>query len=588
MHGDGAVTHASTSGLAQRGAELVWRGFERYRRDFLAITRRAKRRFEQQDWHAGQADAQERLGLYDRVIGEVVAEVRTLLGPFQRETAVWAGMREAHSQALLEQPAAEIAETFFNSVTRRIFHTVGINPAIEYLDFRFERVAASPDAARCREYAARPDAEAAVRALLGDYSFAVPWADLGRDARLVAREIERSWAAGAAPLACSRIEVLEPVFYRRKGAYLVGRARGGDRVMPLVLALVHEPGGVVVDAVLHTESEVSIVFGFTRSYFQAEVQRPAETIAFLRSLMPVKPVGELYNALGFHKHGKTEFYRALQRHLVRTTEQFERAPGSRGLVMEVFTLPSFDVVFKVIRDEFPLPKRTTPDEVKRRYELVFAHDRAGRLVEAQLFEGLSFPRERFGRRLLTELLDSASCSVHVAGDQVVLGHVYAERRVRPLDLYLRESETGAAVRAALDYGQAIRDLASTGIFPGDVLLKNFGVTRHGRVVFYDYDELRLLDECRFRDLPEPRYPEEELADEPWFHVAPNDVFPEELARFVPFDGERRDAFLAAHGRLYTLEFWRDLQARSAAGEVGDIFPYGEERRLRLSARHDAG
>lgn len=499
---------------------------------------------------------------------------------------MWAEMRGAHSRALPEQPAAEIAETFFNSVTRRVFHTVGINAAIEYLDFSAEPKAASPGAARCREYAVQPDTAAAVRALLEDYGFAVPWADLGRDARLVARRIERGWADGAALSACDSIEVLEPVFYRRKGAYLVGRARGAGRVMPLVLALVREPDGVVVDAVLHTEDEASIVFGFTRSYFQAEVRRPADTIGFLRSLMPIKPVGELYNALGFHKHGKTQFYRDLRRHLARTTEQFERAAGARGLVMEVFALPSFDVVFKVIRDEFPPPKRTTPDEVKRRYRLVFAHDRAGRLVDAQLFEGLSFPRERFGRRLLEELLETASRSVRVEGDQVAISHVYAERRVRPLDLYLTESVEAPAVRAALDYGQAIRDLASTGIFPGDVLLKNFGVTRHGRVVFYDYDELRLLEECRFCAWPEPRYPEDELADEPWFYVAPNDVFPEELGRFVPFTGGRRDAYLAAHGRLYTLEYWQDLQSRLAAGEVVDIFPYGEERRLRSSASTD--
>jgi isocitrate dehydrogenase kinase/phosphatase len=349
--------------------------------------------------------------------------------------------------------------------------------------------------------------------------------------------------------------------------------------MPLVLALVHGSDGIVVDAALVAEAEVSIVFSFTRSYFHADVARPAEAIEFLRSLMPVKPVSELYNALGHNKHGKTELYREVRRHLDRTDERFERAPGTRGLVMEVFTLPSFDVVFKVIRDSFPPPKQTTPEEVRRRYQLVFGHDRAGRLVEAHTFEGLSFPRARFSRRLLAELVESSSRAVRVEGDEVVIRHGYTERRVRPLDLYLREAEDEAALHAALDYGQTIRDLAATGIFPGDLLLKNFGVTRHGRVVFYDYDELRLLAECDFRRLPAPRHEEDEWSAEPWFFVGSNDVFPEELGRFVPFDGSTRDAFLSVHGALYTPAFWQDIQRRNAAGEMVDIFPYPEERRL---------
>jgi isocitrate dehydrogenase kinase/phosphatase len=573
------MTGARPDALAEQGARLIYAGFERYRRDFLEITGRAKRRFEARDWPGGQADSRERLALYGLAIEQIVSEADALLGPRASDPALWTGMRAAYSQAVLGDPAAEIAETFFNSATRRVFGTVGTNQFVEFLDFRFERVPAALQASPSRDYATQPDPVAAVRSLLDDCRFTVPFADRERDAQAVAARIARAWAAGEAPLPHEKLEVLTPVFYRRKGAYVVGRVRGGNRVMPLVLALVHGGSGVRVDAVLLTESDASVVFGFTRSYFQAEVRHPAETIAFLRTLLPVKPVSELYNALGFHKHGKTEFYRDLQRHLTRTTEQFERAPGERGLVMEVFTLPSFDVVFKMIRDAFPPPKQTTPAEVMRRYGMVFAHDRAGRLLDAQAFMGLTFPRGRFSRRLLAELLESCAQTVRVEGDQVVLRHLYAERRVRPLDLYLRDADEADAIDAALDYGQAIRDLACTGIFPGDLLLKNFGVTRHGRVAFYDYDELRLLSECRFRAMPEPRFPEDETAEEPWFHVGANDVFPAELARFVPFSGAVRDAFLKEHGCLYALEYWLDLQEKDAAGEIVDIYPYIAERRL---------
>jgi isocitrate dehydrogenase kinase/phosphatase len=565
--------------LAARAAELARHGFERYYREFLQVTGRAKRRFEQRDWSGAQADARERLELYGRVIDELVAELRGLLGAREHDAALWTAIRAEHSRTVVGHPATEIAETFFNSVTRRIFHTVGTNPVIEYLDFTFERLPGPLPASPCRTFPARPDAAAAVRKLLEECAFAAPWADLARNAGLAGRQIDRAWAAGGAPLAYEDLEVLVPVFYRRKGAYLVGRMRGGNRVMPVVLALVHGPEGLALDAVLLTETEVSIVFSFTRSYFQAEVRRPAETIAFLRSLMPVKPVGELYNALGFHKHGKTEFYRDLQRHLARTDEKFERAPGARGMVMEVFTLPGFDAVFKVIRDSFAPPKQTSAEEVKRRYAMVFGHDRAGRLVDAQDFEELSFPKARFSRTLLADLLAAASRSVRVDGDAVVIRYLYAERRVRPLDLFLADAEEPVALQAALDYGQTIRDLAATGIFPGDLLLKNFGVTRHGRVVFYDYDELRLVEECQFRDFPEPRNAEEEMADEPWFAVGPGDVFPEELGRFVPFHGALRAAFLAAHGCLYDTAWWNAMQQKVATGELADIYPYGEEQRL---------
>jgi isocitrate dehydrogenase kinase/phosphatase len=296
--------------------------------------------------------------------------------------------------------------------------------------------------------------------------------------------------------------------------------------------------------------------------------------------MPLKPVAELYSALGHNKHGKTEFYRALRRHLARTDDRFEIAPGARGTVMVVFTLPSLDVVFKVIRDRFTYPKQTTRDQVRRRYRLVFEHDRAGRLVDAQEFEHLAFPRRRFHPSLLEELLGSASLNVTLEGEHVVLHHLYTERRVRPLNLHLRAADQASARRVVLDYGQAIRDLAATNIFPGDLLLKNFGVTRHGRVIFYDYDELCLLEECRIREFPEPRYPEEEIAAEPWFHVGEHDVFPEEFERFLELDGALRETFLRRHRCLFDPGYWRDVQARHRAGELVDVFPYGLEHRLR--------
>jgi len=376
-------------------------------------------------------------------------------------------------------------------------------------------------------------------------------------------------------------EVLPAVFYRNTGAFLVGRIRAGLDVIPLILALVHPEGGIRADAVLLTADDASIVFGFTRSYFHVLGEHPGAMAEFLQSIMPQKRVDELYTSIGYNKHGKTELYRRLLRHLADDpAARFEPAEGDKGLVMSVFALPSFHIVFKIIKDRFGFPKNLTRQAVEDRYQFVFVHDRVGRLADAQEFELLRFPRDRFDPAVLEELEREASSSVELAGNDVVLRHLYTERQVTPLNLYLRRADPVAGTRAIVDYGNAIKELAAANIFTGDMLLKNFGVTRHGRVVFYDYDELCLLTECTFRPLPQPATPEDEMSAEAWFHVAERDVFPEEFRPMLSLPGRLGQAFRERHEDLMTVEFWRDLQQRQHAGPpVLDVRPYREEQRL---------
>jgi isocitrate dehydrogenase kinase/phosphatase len=254
------------------------------------------------------------------------------------------------------------------------------------------------------------------------------------------------------------------------------------------------------------------------------------------------------------------------------------------MVMAVFTLPGFDVVFKVIRDRFEYPKTVTHDEVRARYRMVFRHDRAGRLVDAQEFEHLAFERHRFDHRLLDELLSTCAERVQVRGGLVVISHLYTERRLRPLDLFLREAGAEAAREAVIDYGLALRDLAATNVFPGDMLLKNFGVSRHGRLIFYDYDELCTLEECRFRELPASRDAGDEGAAEPWFYVGEHDIFPEEFRAFLGLSGDLLDTFMTHHHELLAVPFWHRMQELHRAGEVLDIYPYRSVRRLRPTPR----
>ena len=581
-HREAASVGELHSELAHRAAGEILAGFDGHQRRFAEITRRAPRRQAERDWHAMQADALERLDLYESEVNRTVIGLGRTLGDHVRCRTCWTVMKTAFARLAAERADQELARTFFNSTTRRVFATVGIDPEIEFV----EPVPAGLEPEGPPPYTthAHGGATAAlIRDILAVHPVGAPYRRLDDDATLIAQRIDAYRESAWAEQDIDALDVLDAVFYRNKGAYLIGRIRGGRRLMPLVIALVNDGGFIVADAVLLSVDEASIVFSFTRSAFHVDVEAPARMIRFLKSIMPAKRVAELYLALGYDKHGKAELYRDLVAHLDRSTDRFEIAPGDAGLVMVVFTLPSYDVVFKVIRDAFGYPKSTSREHVMGRYRLVFKHDRAGRLVDTQEFKDLAIPRDRVSDDLLAELLQAAGHSVVLAGDRVVLKHVYTERRVTPLNLYLRTADEAAGRDAVLDFGRVIKDLAATNIFPGDVLLKNFGVTRHGRVVFYDYDEICLLTECNFRAMPEPRTDEEALAAEPWFYVGPHDIFPTELGTFMGLYGPLRDVFLTEHADLLGPEFWREMQALHADGAVMDIFPYRPERRLRDSA-----
>jgi isocitrate dehydrogenase kinase/phosphatase len=563
--------------MPQRAADLLVRQWVALRERFDDVTRRAAARFEGRDWHGMQSDALERLGLYRQTTDAALAELRRSHGAHLADHTLWPPLKQAFSSRIAGRADRLLAETFLNSITRRVFATVGVDRGIEFVDSDFDP-APTEAQAPLHETLVDPDARELVRRVLRRFSLAAPWSDFEADVRAVARLIEDVAAVEGA--GCGfEAQLLPMLFYRNQGAYVVGRLKGCGRWRPLILALLHRPDGLMVDAALVDEDDAARVFSFTRSYFLVAVERPVALVEFLHAIMPGKRVHELWTSLGFNKHGKTELYRHLLRHLRESSDSFRHAPGQRGLVMAVFTLPSYDVAFKVIRDHIQRPKEIGREHVMAKYQLVFQRDRAGRLVDAQEFEHLAFERRRFEPALLEELLATAPSGVVPRGDAVEIRHLYTERRLTPLDVYLRESEPVAAEHAVLDYGQCLRDLAGTNIFPGDLLLKNFGVTRQQRVVFYDYDELALLDDCRFRDLPQPRDDEEEMAGEAWYYVGQNDIFPEEFLPFIGLSGRLREVFLDAHGELLTPRYWWDMQERVRAGELHEIFPYDATRRL---------
>ena len=568
----------SESRLANLGARLVAEAYAGFETRFRIVTRRARIRFAERDWAGMAADARERLDLYERAAEGAATAIRELFGARTEDGLVWAGMKAVYSGVIMDRHDWDLAETFFNSVTRKIFTTVGVDPRIEFVDTDFDSPPTESAAPLHRSYPAGSLPEL-VASILEDARLSAGFADLAGDAARAGARIADHLRAIGAPRVVDRTEVVDAVFFRGKGAYLVGRMYSGSHVVPLVLALLHPAEGVVVDAVLLTENQVSVVFSFTRSYFHVDVDRPWDLIRFLRSLMPRKRLAELYISLGHHKHGKTALYRELRRHLLTSGDSFTMARGTPGLVMVVFTLPGFDVVFKVIKDRFPPPKSTTRAQVKDKYRFVFHHDRAGRLVDAQEFAYLALPAARFEPEVLEVLTAQCARSVRVEDATVTITHCYVERRVVPLDLYLRDADPALAREAMLDYGDALRELAASGIFPGDLLLKNFGVTRHGRVVFYDYDELCALGEVTFRPLPSAPDPTAELAAEPWFSIGPADVFPSEFSTFLGVGGPLREAFTAAHGQLFESDWWRTVQRRVREGELIEVYPYEPRARL---------
>lgn len=569
---------ASASNAAARAAALILDAFLDYNERFADVTRRAKRHFEQRDWRAAQVDALARIDLYDVCVAETLDRLERLLDDRVRSRALWASMRREYEGRVAALIDRELTKTFFNTLSRRFFHTLGVDPEIEFVALDLEPTVGIAEPVALRRYEIAPDLTAVCARILADYPFASGYADLERAAAAIAREIAERTIEDSVPMRA--IELLRPVFYRERRAYLVGRIDDGDGGTPLVVALVSTPGGVHADAVLTNLNQVSLLFGYARNAFHADLPTIGDTVVFLEALMPHKPVGEIYSVLGRLKQGKTERYRHLFRHLsTQPDERLVRADGERGMVMAVFTPRDYPVVIKLIRDRFAYPKDIARRQVEEKYRLVFGYDRVGRLVDAQEFRNLRFPLRQFDPGMLAELTAECAETVEIDGEQLVVRHCYIERRLRPLNLYAREAAPDAAERAVLDYGQAIKDLARSNIFPGDLLLKNFGVSRVGRAIFYDYDELCLVEQCRFRKLPQAREGDETRPVEDWLSIGDSDVFPEQFPRFLGLPEILRNALLRVHPEIFDAIWWQSLQQRFRAGEHVDVPPYPASARL---------
>lgn len=558
-------------------AVRVCDAFQNYNRRFGEITRRAARHFDARVWSTSRLDAVQRIELYQRSVKAVTQDLGQILGERLRDRHCWSRIKAQYSVNIAGCADSEFYKTFFSSVTRRIFDTVGVDPEVEFLAIDVESADSTAPPLETRVYSNRGSLYFLFDEILGDLPFSTRFRNIESTLQFICAEVENYRRSRRDCRVIDRVEIIPALFYRGKRAYMVGRLLGTDWQIPLVVPFANTDEGIAVDTVILSQNDVSMLFGFTRSYFHVDLAIVGSAVRFLRELMPGKPIEEIYTVLGRARQGKTERYRSLMRHLQASSDLFVQAPGEAGMVMEVFTLPSFNVVFKVIRDRFAPPKTVRREEVQRKYELVFKHDRAGRLVDAQEFRRLSFDKDRFSAELLDALLDGCSINCRIHGDQLLIEHLYIERRLTPLNLYLRTASEIEVADAVIDYGHAIRDLASSNIFAGDLLPKNFGVTRHGRVIFYDYDEVCLITDCRFRDFPRPEDDVDEMRAGAWFYVGPADVFPEQFIHCIGQTAQMRNTFKQFHAELTTASWWSRIKSRLADGESIDVVPYTVRR-----------
>lgn len=560
-------------------AQMILDGFDDYREHFRQITDGARERFEKAQWQQGQAASAARINLYEEKVSEVTTRLQASFDDATLQGIdAWPLVKSAYIGLIDLRFDDELSETWYNSIFCSLFSHDLISDGCMFVHTTRPSLRRAR-AAQTRIYTPVGKISDMLAQIFADYSFSEPYADLPADLcrlEVQLRENLPDWVCKDPEL---KVELFSSVLYRNKGAYVVGRIYTRDEQWPLVIPLLHREGqGIQIDALITDEADVSIIFSFTRSYFMVDVPVPAEFIGFLKRILPGKHIAELYTSIGFYKHGKSEFYRALINHLATTDDQFIMAPGIRGMVMSVFTLPGFNTVFKIIKDRFSPSKNVSRATVIEKYRLVKSVDRVGRMADTQEFADFRFPLSKFEPECLAELLDVAAGTVEVEGDSVLIRHCWTERRMTPLNLYLENANPAQEREALEDYGLAIKQLAAANIFPGDMLLKNFGVTRHGRVVFYDYDEICYLTEANFRHIPAPRTPEDEMASEPWYSIGPLDVFPEEFPPFLFADAGQRKLFDKLHGELYNADYWKGLQDAIRAGKVIDVFPYRRKER----------
>ena len=586
------LTHQSNNTLqnviASKLARSVFAGFEAMFSQFLNITLGAQSRFEQRQYHSVQSAMRERLQVYEREVKNVSEAVRVIAYAELTCPQTWQLAKNIYGDMVQNHENKPIAHTFFNSTFGAIWDDKKIRTVhLFVLKAKYRSEPRSYESLVSR-VSLHNGFNNAVKTLITNQVFRVPFSHLELDVATL-----QSTLMQGAKQQCKQvyelinlndgyIEYANSLFFRNKACYLIGRciAKNGDN-MPFAIAILNTDEGLKLDAVMMGADQLSLLFGFARTYFMVDTDKPARYVDYLSVLMPHKQRFELFNAIGFIKHAKTEFYR----YKVDTTKnspanfKYVTAPGTPGMVMLVFTIEGLDYVYKVIKDKFSAPKTATKAQVIDKYNFVKQADRVGRLVDTHEFRYLAFDLSRFSEELLEQMKSQIGSSIVISGKALILKHVYVERKMTPLNLYINQCDNKTLERVMHDYGKAIKELAGANIFPGDMLMKNFGVTRWGRVVFYDFDEICPLTDCNFRDVPQTQNALEELSSNSYFDIAENDIFPSQFKVFFSANEVAFNYFNNEHSNLFLATFWQDCQQQVHNGYLPDVYPYKQSWRF---------
>ncbi len=568
----------SCPGLAQ----TILDGFNRHYTLFRQYSREGKECFESADWVRSTRVSSERILGYEKRVQETVEAIQQEFPAVSVNSELWPRIKIIFIGKLMDHLQAECAETFYNSVACRVLHRnyykgqyIFWRPAISTQHLRGSQ-------ATYRSY--YPESDGLRRSFLEivtSFGLATRFENLRRDIRYLERALLESRTSNWKAQPNFQIQVLDSLFYRNKAAYVVGRLINGEIQQPFVLPILRTVNETItVDSLLMRQKDVAVLFSFSRAYFLVDMEVPSAYVSFLLSIMPRKSEVDLYAMLGLQKQAKTIFYRELRHHLRHSRDTFKEAPGVRGMVMLVFTMRSMPFVFKLIKDRFDPPKTASRQDVRDKYQLVKNHDRVGRLADTLEYSNVAIPLNRIDASLMRQLKLEAAGSIEIDGDMLVIKHIYIERRMEPLDNYLAQASKAERKHAIKEYGQSIRDLAGADIFPGDMLKKNFGVTRHDRVVFYDYDEICYITECNFRRVPPARDYDDIISDTPWYSIEENDVFPETFGPFFFANAKDMAIFKENHEELMTAAWWIKIKEDIESGNQADVFPYRKNRRFK--------
>ena len=583
-----AATAAPNDAVADQArgiARMLREGFDHHYAVFRECARAAKRHFEAGNWLAIQHVARDRIDFYDRRVQETAESIERKYGfgglDGDGGEALWEQVKLHFIGLLIDHKQPECAETFFNSVSvktlrRGYFHNryIFVRPTIST-----EHIEADPPSYRSY-YPLQQGLRHALIDIVLDFRFERRFGDFGADLRHALAAFRRRHPRPFRLESNHQIQVLSSPFFRNQTAYIVGRVVNGVNSYPFVVPIKHDAEGkLYFDALIMDEADLAILFSANRAYFLVDMEVPSAYVDFLRAILPDKTAAELYTMVGLQKAGKNLFFRDFLHHLRHSRDKFVIAPGIKGLVMTVFTLPSYPYVFKVIRDKIAASKETDRQKVKQQYWLVKHHDRVGRMTDILEYSDVAFPRSRFSDELIAELAAVAPSVIEFERDHVVVKHLYIERRMIPLNIYLEHADDAQRAQAIREYGDALKELAAVNIFAGDLLFKNFGVTRFGRVVFYDYDEIEYLTACNFRKIPPPPPGWDDMADDVWYPVGRHDVFPEEFETFLLTDPRTRACFLSMHADLLDAGWWQAMQAQIRTGRLAEVLSYPDAVRF---------